>query len=668
MGKNKLKLLYQLMGEMSVLYVEDNPDSAEQMMDYLSELFGTAYHAQNGQEGLDIFKNHKIDIIVTDIIMPKMTGFQMLSKIDKIRKDVPTFIISAHNYNEYYEETLSFNVKGFLPKPFSLNKLIELFLQVVKEINTEKKRIEKLDYLNGINNQLNDIGQNIATEKDSNVVLETILKGAIDLSKADGGTLYLYNKNTDALDFKIAINKSLNINHNSFNENSDLNLKSLKLHNDDKSINRRNISVISAYEKKLLNLENIYEQDHINLDGIKEFDKTHNYKTSSMLVIPLINIEDELFGVIQLVNKIDNGKRVSFKDEDQLLLYSFSSIATMTIYNNKLLFEFENLVNSLVKSIGSALNEKSCYTAKHVDNVAELAEILAIGVNKNISLFPDVIFDSNQLAEIRLAAWLHDIGKITTPEHIIHKKTRLESVNDRIDLVLTRLEVYKRDIKILFYENEINANERKERIEEIENDISFLTKINQGYSTVSADDKKRIQQISSKAKVVIHNKEIELLSSDEVYNLSIDNGTLNQEEKEIINNHVVVSYNMLKEITFPTKYKDVAKIAGSHHKTLDNKGYCHKDIQDLDMTIQDNILAVADIFEALSAKDRPYKKPFSLNEIAHKLKEMAEENIVDENIVQLFFEEKLYEDYVNRHFTDEQKDIISIKFEKDVSE
>lgn len=421
MEKNRLKSLYEVMKTMSILYVENDQDESEKMIHYLSELFRTTYHGNNGQEGLELFKKNKIDFIITDIIMPEISGFEMIKMIQKITPNIPVVIITAHKDYEYYEEAINTNVKGFISKPFSLNKLVDLFLQIVDTINIENERNNKLIHLKNVNNQLNEIGHKISTEKNSNHILETILHGAIKLSHADGGTLYLYNKQTNKLDFKITKNHTLNMNYNSFHTVNQFNLESLKFEDEQNNLNDKNIAIISAYEKRVLNLDNIYESDEFNFDGVKSFDQFYKYKTKSMLVVPLINIEDELFGVIQLVNKMDSDSIGTFDDEDELLLTSLSAIATITIYNNKLVYEMEELVESLVRSIGSALNEKSDYTAKHVDNVAEISEILANGINKDDTIFKDTVFSKDQLEEIRLAAWLHDIGKITTPENIIHK-------------------------------------------------------------------------------------------------------------------------------------------------------------------------------------------------------------------------------------------------------
>ena len=337
MGKDKLKLLYKLMKELSVLNIENEKNKSDEMKDYLEELFAITYHANNANDALKLFKNNKIDIVITDIELSGISGFRIIDDIHNIYKDIPIFILTSNNSSEYYKKAIEYKVKGYFIKPFSLHKLISSFLDVVEELDIKKKELENLNYLKEVHTHLNNIGHKIATQKDYNIVLEIILKGAIELSKADGGTLYLYNKNKDALDFKIVINKSLNINHNKHNKNDEFSFKSLRMHNNDKTINIKNISVICAYEEKLLNLNNIYEHNDLNFSGVKQFDKKYNYKTSSMLVVPLISVEGELFGVIQVINKIKNKKYVSFNKNDQLLLTSLSAIATMTIYNNLLL-------------------------------------------------------------------------------------------------------------------------------------------------------------------------------------------------------------------------------------------------------------------------------------------------------------------------------------------
>lgn len=336
MDKKELKELYAVMKTMSILYVEDDLDASEQMMDYLSELFEEVHHARNAVEGLLLFKNNKIDFIITDIIMTEMNGFEMLREIEEITPNIPIFIITANKEHEYYEKSTDYNVKVFLSKPFSLNKLVELFIQTVQEIHVKNKRIERLQYLRSVNNKLLDIGNKISTEKDMNLILEYVLKASIDLSQSDGGTLYLYNKANNSLDFKIAINESLNINYNGFKTTEEFNIKSLSFNNSDNTLNRDNISIISAYEKRLINLDNIYEYDDYNFHGIKKFDIDNDYQTESMLVVPLVNVEDELFGVIQLINKTQNNEAVSFTDDDEFLLTSLCAIVTMTLDKDKL--------------------------------------------------------------------------------------------------------------------------------------------------------------------------------------------------------------------------------------------------------------------------------------------------------------------------------------------
>ena len=445
MSKDDLKILYKEMKNMNVLYVEDDFDASEQMMDYLSELFGTTHYAQNGKEGLELFKKNKIDFIITDICMPEMTGFEMLKHIEQIKSNIPVVVITAHEENKYYKEVINYNVKGFISKPFSLSKLVDLFLKIVAVIKIEQEKQEKLIYLKEVKSQLNDIGYKISMEKNSNNILKTIIEGAVKLSKADGGTLYLYNKETDSLDFKIAINQTLNMNYNSFDKAEQFNFAPLKFRDEDNNLNDKNISIISAVEKRLLNLNNIYESDEFNFEGVKSFDTFYKYKTKSMLVIPLINIENELFGVIQLVNKTNDNKIDSFRDEDELLLTSLSAIATITINNNNLFFKREELFQSFDKSISSVLNERLDYTVKHVDNVAGISDI----------------------------------------------------VNDRIYIIESKLEIFKRDIELNFYKQIIDEDTKNKQIIQVQNDINFLNNINKGYHSINEEDEIRLNKIAT---------------------------------------------------------------------------------------------------------------------------------------------------------------------------
>jgi hypothetical protein len=219
----------------------------------------------------------------------------------------------------------------------------------------------------------------------------------------------------------------------------------------------------------------------------------------------------------------------------------------------------------------------------------------------------------------------------------------------------------KKDIEISYLKNEITFETKIEQLIDIKDDYKFIETINNGDTFMTDDYINRLNQIANK--YTIYDKKEKVIDNDELYNLSIKKGTLTQSDREIINNHVIITYNMLKEVPFPNKFANVAKIAGSHHKTIDGKGYAAKELLSQELTLQDKILVVADIFEALSSLDRPYRDPNTLNQIANIFVSMVKNNELDKDLVKLFFNDKLYLEYVEQQFASSQIDEITVKFD-----
>ncbi len=663
MKKKSIKKLQKNAKNLVLLYVEDDEIVAKQTILVLKNFFDKIVYAKNGQEGLLKFNENYIDLIITDIEMPFLNGFDMLKEIEKIDKKIPSIITTAYNKSRYYQEAIDLNVKGYLLKPSSINVLMNIISKIIKEKKKENLKEDKLNYLMNANQELIDIGYQITNEKDHNKLLEIILMGAKDLSNSDGGTLYLFDSVGKTLEFKIVFNASLNIHHSE--TKNQISWPALKMYNEDKTVNKKNVAVVCAAEDKLININDVYRSTTFDFSGAKFFDTNNNYKTTSMLVIPMKNRNNELFGVIQLVNKIDkNNKIISFNKDDESIIASMASLATMILENNQLVIDLEKLLYALVKSIGSALSEKSKYTAKHVNNVAILSEIIANGINKNKTTYKNTSFTNDELEEIRLAAWLHDIGKITTPEYIVDKATKLETIYDRINVIESKFEILKRDIEILFLKGEISATAKDKKYKEIEDDILFIREINKAEVFMSEEYIQRLNKIALDNSIIVNNKEEKLFSKNELDNLLIPKGTLTKEEREIINNHASVTYKMLKELPFPKKFINIPRIAGSHHKAINGGGYCAKELKNLEMTLQEKILVIADIFEALSAQDRPYREPNTLNQIARIFSFMIKDNILDKDLVRLFFEDKLHLDYAKENLNSSQIDEIKIDFSK----
>lgn len=363
---SNIQQLIQSCSKLTLLYVEDDSVIAKSTLDILDNFFLNIIYAKNGEEGLLKFNENHIDIIITDINMPRLNGLEMLKSISEINNKIPSIITSAHNERDYYQEAINFNVKGYLLKPIIVSDLMKLINEIVENITQKELKENKFEYLIEANRKLIDIGYKISSEKNYDKLLETIVMGAKELSNADGGTLYLFNEKESSLEFKIVSNSSLNISHGG--RSSKISWPPLKIVDENGEVNRKNVAVVSAYDDKLINIADIYNSTTYDFSGAKDFDANVGYKTTSMLVIPMKNRENELVGVIQLINKTVNEKIISFNADDQQLIESMSSQAAMMIENNTLVDELEKFLYALIKSIGQALDVKSRHTAKHVQN------------------------------------------------------------------------------------------------------------------------------------------------------------------------------------------------------------------------------------------------------------------------------------------------------------
>ena len=637
--------LLRITKPLTILYVEDHEIVARNMLKILGKFFDNIIFAQNGKEGLKKFNQNNIDIIISDINMPELSGISMLQEIKKKNAKVPAMLITAHRELEYYEDAMELNVDAYLSKPIDIDKLIEKIKDISLHIKKTKALDNNYDTLTNANQKLLDIGYKITSQKDFTKILETILVGAKELSNSDGGTLYLYDEKHRTLEFKIAINDTLKI------HNCDIQWKPLQIYNENNTINKKNVAIVSATQDKLINLSDVYKSKEFDFSGAKAFDENQNYKTKSMLVLPMKNKDDELVGVLQLINKKDQNETINFTEEDEILIKSMASLASMIIENNQLVIDLKALLYGLINSVNKALGEKSKYTQQHNNNVAILTNIIAKGITSNKTIYPDIEYGNVEMEELRLSAMLHDIGKVTTPVHIMDKATKLETIYDRLHSIELKFEIAKKDIEISFLTKSINEEMKNEKIHKLNNDFELISKLNNGEYFAKDEEYERIENIAKESNYT-------LLTEDELYNLSTRKGTLTKEDRDIINNHVIMSYEMIKELPFPKKFKNVPVIACSHHKTIDGEGYAAKEIKGLTLTLKDKILVIADIFEALSSKDRPYKKPNTLKQIFKIFTFLIKDNKIDKDLVQMFFEDGLYLEYARNHFNEVQNENI----------
>lgn len=511
---------------------------------------------------------------------------------------------------------------------------------------------------------LNKIGVALSAEKDDKQLLEMILSGAMELTNADGGTIYLLHKKTQ-LSFALIANKTLNIQPSRINK-SELNITAISLYNIDGTPNLKNVACYCFHENKTVHIKDAYHAKGFDFSGTRRADQELGYHSKSFLTIPLRDHENITIGVLQLINAKDEetGKIITFAKERIVVAESLASQAAITLTKQELILAQKKLFDALLHFIAKAIDEKSRYTSNHCTRVPILTMMIATAMNQvKDGPLKEYRLSKAQFEELSIAAWLHDCGKIITPEHVMNKSTKLETICDRIEIINTRIEVMKRDVKIAYLESLLNADvtskmilerEYKEQIDFLNQSQDFLIKANVGGEELSDKDKQKIQALS-KYTYTEGTRTKPLLSEIEVENLSISRGTLNDKERKIIQNHVTVTQMMLQSLPYPEHLKNVPDIAGNHHERMDGKGY-PRGIGKEKLSIQARILAIADIFEALTSVDRPYKKTKTLKEVLHIMENMKNKGHIDPDLYDLFINDKIYLNYARKYLSPEQVD------------
>ena len=524
--------------------------------------------------------------------------------------------------------------------------------------------------------KLTQIGVALSAEKNIDRLLELIVDSARNFTQADGGTLYIMSDDETALQFAIVQNTRLNIRMGG--TGSQITWAPVMLKNADGSPNFANVSAYAAISGEVVNINDVYDAHGFDFQGTRKFDADTGYRSQSMLVVPLKNHENDIIGVLQLLNAQESNDNsvVNFSLECQQMTESLASQAAVALSNNRLIRNLQNLLNSFITSIATAVDEKSPYTGGHVKRVAELTVTIAQKINEVATgPYADTHFEEKLLEELRMAAWLHDIGKITTPEYVVDKATKLETIYDRIETLKMRFEVLKRDCKLGPRQDHrlrddahgmsvangpepYTSKQIDECIKNLNDDLNFLITANTGDEFMGEEMIVRIKEIGRRT-WVCDGREIPLLTDDEIYNLTIGRGTLTKEEREIINKHAIVTHKMLAQLPFPKHLSNVPRYAATHHEKIDGTGYPFG-YKDAEISLQSRILAIADIFEALTACDRPYRKAKTLSEALKIMSFMVKDGHIDKDLFDLFTKEKIYLDYARKELSPQQIDTVEI--------
>jgi len=572
--------------------------------------------------------------------------------------------------------------------------------------------------------RLIEIGIALSAEQDTDRLMETILLEAKDLANADGGTLYLATKD-NSLKFEIMRTDSLKIAMGG-TTGKEITFPPVRLIDPETGKeNKANVASCAALTGRSINIPDAYDSQEFDFTGTKKFDEGTGYRSKSFLTVPLKNSKDDIIGVLQLLNAQDDdtGEVIPFSGDIQPLIEALASQAAVALDNKQLLDAQKLLLDSFIELIASAIDAKSPYTGGHCQRVPELTKMLArAACDAKEGPFADFDLSENDWYELTIAALLHDCGKVTTPEYVVDKATKLETIYDRIHEIRTRFEVAKREAEIDYYKALIDGKsdpdklkaELDERLAKLDDDFAFIAECNIGGEFMAPEKIDRVKEIaeltwtrtlddrigvaheelkrkdrtpaptlpvvenllSDRGDHIIYREEGQVAALDdkygfkldvpelkfnlgEIYNLSIARGTLTAEERFKINDHIVQTIVMLQQLPFPEHLKRVPEYAGGHHEKMDGSGYPRKLNRD-DMSTPARIMAIADIFEALTAADRPYKLPKKLSESVKIMSFMKKDAHIDGELFELFLTSGVYKEYAETFLDEDQLDEVDI--------
>ena len=509
------------------------------------------------------------------------------------------------------------------------------------------------------NKELLKVGVALSAERDNDKLLNLILRKSREILWADAGSLYQIVKDPKtgkkALLFKIAQNDS---NPTDFSEFI-------------MPLNKRSIAGYVASTGKPLKIPDVYEIDpKAQYSFNKSFDQSSGYRTKSVLTVPMKNHKNEIIGVVQLINKKRKKNAVIKCEEDaekyvvpftsrcESLTYSLASQAAVSLENNMLYQEIETLFEGFVTASVTAIEQRDPTTSGHSYRVAAYTVSLAKAVERtDTGLYKAVRFTREQIKEIRYAGLLHDFGKVGVREHVLVKAKKLYP--EQIEMIKMRaafirrsieFEIMKKKFELLMERGKQNyykeapelEKEEKERIGEIVNCLSAIETANEP-TVLNKDTTSILDRIVSKYYLDIDGKEKPFITEDEYFKLKIKKGSLDEEERKEIESHVTHTYNFLKTIPWTREMKNIPMIAYGHHEKLNGDGY-PRHITAKEIPIQTRMMTISDIYDALTARDRPYKRAVPINKALDILQYEVEDNHIDSELLKIFLDAKIYEE------------------------
>ncbi|HEX5360997.1 MAG TPA: HD domain-containing phosphohydrolase [Fluviicoccus sp.] len=519
--------------------------------------------------------------------------------------------------------------------------------------------------------RLIEISTALSSERNTARLFEKILDAAQDITCADGGTLYLLKEKNGrlALEFEIMRNNSLSLTLGG-TSGRPIPFAPLPLLRDDGTPNHNNIATHTALTKRMENIEDAYCAEHLDFSGTKAFDARTGYRSKSFLTVPLCNHEGEVIGVLQLVNAKNPQTResIAFPQDIEPIVAALASSAAIALDNQILLQDTRDLLDAFIKVIAQAIDAKSSHTSAHCQRVPALTELIAeAACQATEGPLQSFNLNENDWYELRVASWLHDCGKLATPDYLLDKSTKLHLLIDGVETVKARFTALMAQVEASYLRQmrdnpaQIPVLEElmREEIANLADDCQFIEKANKGGEFMSDEHKARVRQIAERCWKDHLGVEQPILTEQEVSFLCIDRGTLSFDERQRINDHMKVTIQMLESLPFPKNLQRVPEYAGGHHEKMDGTGF-PKGLKRDQMSWPARMMAIADIFEALTASERPYKPPMKITQALGILQRMRDQNHIDPDLYRLFLEARVWEQYARRFLKPEQLDVDTI--------
>lgn len=468
------------------------------------------------------------------------------------------------------------------------------------------------------------LGIALTVEKDSNKLLDSIVESGMEITRCDASTLYLYEKG--ALNFRIMKTLSQNVSRGASGEHIDMPPVEFK---------EENVCAYTAIHRQVVNIADVYHSSAFDFSGPKRYDQMTGYRTKSMLVIPLEDNGGELLGVFQMINAMDEeGNVIPFDPQFEIIIRSLGSLTAIELENLKYVQEIKVQLRSFVEAMATAVDQRTPYNGSHTRKVAEYSVMVAGKINeKHKEKTTEEFFDGDRTEKLELAALLHDIGKVVIPRSVMNRATRLDRGMEKVEDRFKLLGCY---YEIDFLKGRMPKEDYEREASFLQSEMEFIKRID-GAGFLPQEDFDRVQRLAEHKYVTPEGEEIYYLTDQEREELSIRKGTLTESDRRQMESHVEMTSKILSKVRFNKNYKDVPRWAGEHHEFLNGTGY-PKGLAGDDLGIETRILTACDIYDALTARDRPYKPAIPMEKACKILESMVEEGKLDAWIVGLLIE------------------------------